>query len=532
LLVSKILAGQKDGLEQISGLTYRMPGSDEIITNRLTELIEDLDDLPIPAYENIMQKNKLRIDAGRGCPYQCTYCSTNDFFSRKFRVKTVGRLLTEMKYCKEKLRVSGAGISHDMFTLRKKYVEEFTESLKEINKTSRMPYSWTCSARTDCVSEEMLDRMKESGCKAIFFGIETGSASMQKQIRKNLDLDEAVKIIRHSTRLGIVTIVSYMAGFPGETRADLTDTLRSILRMLSHGARPQLTLLSILPGTSVYNEFINELEYDGNHSGFSVSYLTEKTREMILADKKMFSSFYFLPNEHIQRETYLFLANLVNNLEHFIPTILLLRDYVEKDYAEADLLALLEKMMPAYRNKKDMVLPELFLLTDILKKYLEFLHYKGLPAYIWDVFQADFTKAFMISEYERWQLFNAGRKRGYAIPGKIGLQGRIHRRTYWKIIESEHYIHDYLQNPVQMISASGFRRGRFQYLILPVSHRMVRIQKIPARLIPVYNSLCDCKVEEFIEKNVVHLDKHRLIILLKRMARQGLIDLEPILQAG
>ncbi len=100
-----------------------------------------------------------------------------------------------MKYCNHKLGVTGLGISHDMFTLNKEFIAEFTGQVSARNKLHKVPFTWTCSARTDCVSEEMLVQMKESGCKAIFFGIESGSERIQKEIRKNLDLDEA---IRHS----------------------------------------------------------------------------------------------------------------------------------------------------------------------------------------------------------------------------------------------------------------------------------------------------------------------------------------------
>ena len=531
LLVSRIFAGQHEGLDDINGLAYRIPVSGEIIINHQADLIEEMDELPIPAYENIIQKSKLRIDAGRGCPYKCTYCSTNEFFSRKYRVKTADRLLAEMKYCKDKLGISSMGISHDMFTLNKKFVEEFSKKLTGLNHTIDAPYNWTCSARTDCVSGELLNQMRESGCKAIFFGIETGSVPMQKRIRKNLDLDEALRMVRHSTELGIVTIVSYMAGFPGETLQDMDDTLRSILRMLTSGARPQLTLLSVLPGTSIYNEYVNDLEYDGVHSGFSVSHLTEKIRAMILKEKEMFSSFYYLPNKHISRDTYLFLADLVNNLEHFIPTMLLLRDHLQKDFSETDLLSHIERIMPEYKDQADVALPELFFLTDVLRKYLEWLYYKGLPSYCWDVFQADFTKAFMIAEYERWQLANAVSKRPRRNVNSLEMDNRIRVRPYWKVIETEYYLYDFLQNPAQLLSKSRFRKGTYHYLVLPVSHRMARILKVPTRHIPVY-SIKDSTVKEFIEKNVVHLDKAKLLKMLKGMARLGLVDIEPSLQAA
>ena len=118
-----------------------------------------------------------------------------------------------------------------------------------------------------------------------------------------------------------------------------------------------------------------------------------------MSDKRAFSSFYFLPNAEISRQTHLFLADLVNNMEYFLPTIVLIRDYIQQAELDTDLLGYIEKNISEYQYGEDKVLPELFFLTDTLKKYLECLHNMGLPAYTWDVFQADFTKAFMISKY-------------------------------------------------------------------------------------------------------------------------------------
>jgi radical SAM superfamily enzyme YgiQ (UPF0313 family) len=525
-LINRLLNRKMGEVKDLPGLVYRDPSTKEVISESPGEIVQDLNKLPVPAYEKIIQKSNLRIDAGRGCPYRCTYCTTNQFFSRRYRVKSSVRIIREMEYCNEKLGITGFGISHDMFTLNKKFIAEFTGRISSLNKSLKDPFTWTCSARTNCVSEEMLDQMKESGCIAIFFGIETGSERIQKEINKNLDLDHAIRMVRHATDLGIFTFVSYMAGFPGETSNDLSDSLGSIIEVAIAGARPQFTLLSILPGTPIYKKHVEELEYDEIHSGFSVSHLTERMRKLVKSDRMTFSSFYYLPNRCISRKTYLFLVDLVNNIEHFLPSMILIRDFIRQDSHGADLLGYIEKHMDAYQHGKDMPLPGLYFLTDSLKKYLELLLDKGLPEYAWDIFQADFTKAFMIAEFEHYELTKASRQKYYRGNKMPDPENIIKIVPYWKLIETQYYIYNFMRDPIRLKGKAKFRKGRYHYVILPLSHRMARIIKVPRKLVQTYRDLEESTVEKFIRKNVVILGKGRTNEILRRMIRLGLVRIE------
>jgi hypothetical protein len=413
-----------------------------------------------------------------------------------------------------------------MFTLKKAFIAEFTGKLSLLNKSLKEPFTWTCSARTNCVSEEMLDQMKESGCIAIFFGIETGSDRIQKEIKKNLNLDHAISMVKHASGLGIFIFVSYMAGFPGETRNDLNDTLRSIVQMAVEGARPQLTLLSILPGTPIYEQQMEELEYDEIHSGFSVCLLTDKMKKLVRNDKKIFSSFYYLPNHHISRKTYLFLIDLMSYFEHFVPTMILIRDCIRHDISGADLLGYIEKNMDAYQYGKEMPIPGLYFLTDFVKIYLEHLQNNGLPQSAWDIFQADFMKAFMIAEFKRYELTKASRRKYYSGDKMPDPDDVIRILPYWKLIESQHYIYDFIRDPVRMTGKAKFRKGKYHYLVLALSNRIVDIFKVPLALVQTYRDLKETTVREFIQKNVVILGEDRTRKILRKMIRLGLVRIE------
>jgi radical SAM superfamily enzyme YgiQ (UPF0313 family) len=82
------LAGRQS-LESVPGLTYRAAG--EPRRNANAPVIRDLDLLPSPAYHltgELHGAQRAALEMGRGCPFECTFCSTNDFFRRNFRLRS------------------------------------------------------------------------------------------------------------------------------------------------------------------------------------------------------------------------------------------------------------------------------------------------------------------------------------------------------------------------------------------------------------------------------------------------------------
>ncbi|HTV81878.1 MAG TPA: radical SAM protein [Acidobacteriaceae bacterium] len=84
----------------------------------------------------------------------------------------------------------------------------------------------SCSARTDCVDDELIRLMYRAGCRGIFFGVEMGSPRMQRLIHKNLDLEDAAARIRRTTSVGMGSTVSLITGFPEETEQDVKQTVQ------------------------------------------------------------------------------------------------------------------------------------------------------------------------------------------------------------------------------------------------------------------------------------------------------------------
>jgi radical SAM superfamily enzyme YgiQ (UPF0313 family) len=294
------LAGGYSALEGVAGLTFRHYAS--IQRNPAPPLIE-LDELPLPAYDldpYTRDRRSVSLELGRGCPFACTFCSTNDFFRRNFRLKSTKKLLEEMEYLEQTYGIRHFDLVHDMYTVNRRKVVEFCEALIAAGHD----FKWGCSARTDCVDERLLGLMADAGCSGIFFGIETGSARLQQVIKKKLDLDEATAHIAAADRHAISTAVALIIGFPDETREDLRDSIHYYIEAsrFDH-AKPQMSLLAPLAETPIETEYRDHLMFDDIFSSMSYQgwQWNEGDIELVKAHPRIFSNFYAVPTRWVSR---------------------------------------------------------------------------------------------------------------------------------------------------------------------------------------------------------------------------------------
>jgi radical SAM superfamily enzyme YgiQ (UPF0313 family) len=290
-----------ESLASIPGITFRNAGT--VVRNVEAPLVRDLDAVPFPAFDLMPEMEKLpyvALELGRGCPFACTFCSTNDFFRRRFRLKSTEQILAQMKRANAEYRARSFDLVHDMFTVDRRRVVAFCETMIDSGERFR----WSCSARTDCVDDELIRLMYRAGCRGIFFGVETGSPRMQRLIHKNLDLEDAAARIRRTTSVGMGSTVSLITGFPEETEQDVEQTVRFLMSAARHElADPQLHILAPLAGTPMHRQFHGQLLLDGIHSDMSHQGWKQDAcdRDLIASYPDIFPNFYGVPTPGLDR---------------------------------------------------------------------------------------------------------------------------------------------------------------------------------------------------------------------------------------
>ena len=220
-------------LSQVPRLHYRM--NSEVRANAPAGLI-DLGELPpiwpalgdsidLGRYAGTIAEGSPRrmiyIEAGRGCPFACTFCATAPFWERKYRVKPVARIIEEMRFLYDEFGYDGFMLVHDLLTVDKKFINDFSDAMID----SHLPVEWMANHRTDIDLHGLLPKMKTAGCWAMFFGVESASARLQKEMHKGLKRDGVVATIKGLSDLGIASTCSFVIGFPDETSAELSATI-------------------------------------------------------------------------------------------------------------------------------------------------------------------------------------------------------------------------------------------------------------------------------------------------------------------
>ncbi|HUW94598.1 MAG TPA: radical SAM protein [Anaerolineae bacterium] len=298
---------------QVPGLTYRIDG--HTVRNPDPPLLKDLDSLPMPAYHLFPYdiRSDLDLDVGRGCPFACSFCSTSLFWRRRYRLKSVERTIEEIQVLRQQYDAESFSFNHDLFTANRERVQEFCERLQ----AEEMDITWSCAARIDTVDPELLLLMAAAGCRNIFYGVETGSPRMQREIQKNLSIDQVWSAVDATVNAEINATLSFIAGFPTERTSDLEQTMGLIQALLKKPRiRIQLHLLAPLAGTLDFQRFESRLRYDGYHSDAAsfFSGLQFLETEWFLDYPKIFCSFHHFETDEVPRSLLCGLDVFVNVL--------------------------------------------------------------------------------------------------------------------------------------------------------------------------------------------------------------------------
>jgi len=305
-------------IPNVQGLVSR--NRDEIIDQGWPKPIEDLDELPLPLYEvchfdKEKDQQSASLEIGRGCPFGCTFCSTSVYFKRKYRVKSIERILSEIAVIQEQLGRKTVIFNHDLLTFDRAFIEELCDTLTQQTPLIR----WGCSARLDTIDESILIKMREAGCERIFFGVEVATERMQKIIRKRLDLAKVHETIEILMKHNFVITLSFIVGFPEEQVADyeaLWSLIFKLLVMDQDNITVQVHALAPEPGSAIFDEWIEYLRYDEygspGHSDLPVQWT--KQRDIIRKHPTIFPFNYYFDAPSISRPDILkhvFLGDIV-----------------------------------------------------------------------------------------------------------------------------------------------------------------------------------------------------------------------------
>jgi len=245
-----------ESIEQLDGIAFRKNG--DIIVNKRRSEIEDLDVLPIPAWDLLDAFPHLytppahcfgrtpvaHIVAMRGCEYKCIFCSKKAF-PNKARFFSAEYVIDMLKYLIDNFGIKELKYYDDNIMKNKPRFRKLCQMMID----EKLDLTWTCSSRVDLVDLESLKLAKKAGCWQIFYGIESGDPEILKKMRKGITVEKIKEGIKTAKEAGIQIRGYFICGFPGETEESLQRTIDLALTQPIDDF--QMTYFTPLPGSPI-----------------------------------------------------------------------------------------------------------------------------------------------------------------------------------------------------------------------------------------------------------------------------------------
>jgi anaerobic magnesium-protoporphyrin IX monomethyl ester cyclase len=221
----------QESIEGVDGITFRKNG--QPIQNPTRPYIQNLDELPYPAYKHfsldryrLFGKLVFPVITSRGCPFQCSFCTTSRILGKQYRARSPKNIADELELLKNEYHADAFTFYDDTLTLDKQRIFEICDEIK----TRKIAIPWDCQTRVDQVSKEILIKMKETNCQQVFFGVESGCQIILDSVNKRTTVEQNEKAIRMAKEAGLFVSISIIIGYPGETKDMLKQTLDFIRR--------------------------------------------------------------------------------------------------------------------------------------------------------------------------------------------------------------------------------------------------------------------------------------------------------------
>jgi hopanoid biosynthesis associated radical SAM protein HpnJ len=293
-------------LEEIAGISFLKDG--KVVHNPDAPQIQDLDALPhvTEVYKRDLDVTRYNVPfllnpyvslyTTRGCPAQCTFCLWPQTLSgHPWRKRSTDDVAAEMAKVKAFWpEVKEFFFDDDTFNIQKARTIELCTKLKPLGLT------WSCTSRVT-TDYETLRAMKESGCRLLIVGYESGDQQILKNIKKGATVERALQFTRDCHRLGLVIHGDFIMGLPGETHETINTTIAFAKELDVETI--QVSVAHAYPGTELYdyatkNGFIvgdNKMVDEGGHQLAHIEYPGLPADDILSAVHRFYDEYYFRP---------------------------------------------------------------------------------------------------------------------------------------------------------------------------------------------------------------------------------------------
>lgn len=278
-------------MAEVAGLVYRAEDGTPTRSVAQRERIRAVDEIAWPDWEafevdayldhsyssGVNRGRAMPMLATRGCPYQCTFCSSPEMWTTRYVTREPEKVVDEIEDCVKRYRADNIDFLDLTAIIKRKWILEFCEALMKRN----LDITWQLPSgtRSEVIDREVLEGLYRSGCRNISYAPESGSPRMLKAIKKQVKLDSIVRSMVSAVDTGLVTNANLILGLPGERWRDIWQSYKLGVRLAYHGLHSLAVMMfAPYPGSVLFDELFEEGKIETNDEYyFSALLRTGKT---------------------------------------------------------------------------------------------------------------------------------------------------------------------------------------------------------------------------------------------------------------
>jgi anaerobic magnesium-protoporphyrin IX monomethyl ester cyclase len=255
----------KMAIDEIPGVYYR--DGKNIRQSSGAKRIRAVDDLPWPAWDLFPLENYLEgghgwgvnrgrnmpLLASRGCPYECTFCSSPVMWTQRWIVRSPEDVIAEIKHYIEKFRATNFDFQDLTAIIKKEWIMRFCRMLiqEKLNITWQLP----TGTRSEAIDEDVAPLLYASGCMNITYAPESGDPVVLKKIKKKIKTGKVIASARACVRAGLNVKANFIFGFPEDTYLSHWETFKFITKLAVIGLYDiSVAPFSAYPGSELFRD--------------------------------------------------------------------------------------------------------------------------------------------------------------------------------------------------------------------------------------------------------------------------------------
>ena len=199
--------------------------------------------------------------ASIGCPFQCSFCGVHAAYGSRERMESPARTAAILEHLVKEYRADSVQFYDMNFFLKEDWARDLAERITPLN------LRWWCEARIDTVggySDSTLELLQRAGCTMIFFGAESGSDWVLKEMRKQITTQQTLDLAGRIKRFGIIPEFSFVIGNPKDPERDTNETLAFIRKIKRLNPDSEIIIYHYTPTPqreTMYGEIDGQIEF-------------------------------------------------------------------------------------------------------------------------------------------------------------------------------------------------------------------------------------------------------------------------------